>query len=371
MKQLRKSTLATGLALAAGLGFAGQASAGIYAGSSLLIDDLAITFTPTSFPTSPNIGNFTFVATSTGSLIPGGGDTSSATCAGNVAALDDGSCGSGGAGTPVVYANNSAGTTTQGSGPAEVGIVRTPLINQPLDTVVFLGPAAGSNYASSDAIIDTATLVSAINGQFATTNTRQISEAEIATATQANGNTSLSSTTSFTYLFNTEGTGDVTFAFRADPYLLAQYNDATASSATATANTTLQFRISGTTVGGTQVRFEWNPTTLNNGVACASGNVLLVGGLGCQNEQVTQNLNQTVTAPGPLPNSQDAASVAAGFTSFNVTATGLSAGSYSLALVSTTSAEVSRRAVPEPATLVLFGSGLAMLGLFGRRSRKA
>ena len=58
MRKINKTAMAAGLALAAGIGFSGQASAGIYAGSSLLIKDLNIAFLPFIPGITPNIGQF-------------------------------------------------------------------------------------------------------------------------------------------------------------------------------------------------------------------------------------------------------------------------------------------------------------------------
>ena len=386
---VKRSTIATSVALAIGLGMASQATAGIYAGSRLLIADLSINFSPTIPGVDPVIGQFDFGTTSTAALVPGGGDASLSLCSGNVSGLTT-SCGSGGAGTPVLY-TGTVGTVV-GDGPADVGGGRTELLSEPLGTAPYLGPTGGANYASSDAIIDSAQLVDAItvgNGGVPAglaTSSRQISETEIDAADQGNTNTDINSTTSYTYLVTLGGAGTFNIDLLADPDLLAQFDDAIATDATASANT--QFTVEITGPSGFSV--SWAPEFATAGGctdAAVNTNLTLAGGALCTAEVVAENLNGSVTAPGPLPTSTDDYSREAGteggvpltgaadigFGAYSLSIAGLTAGDYAITLNGKTAASVTRvaAAVPEPATLAMMGAGLLMFGAGGRRQKKA
>jgi hypothetical protein len=364
---MKKQVLSSTIALALGLGAAGDSVAGIYAGSRLLASDLSIQFTPQNPGTNPVIAAYSFTTNSTAGVTPGTGDASIANCSGNLTGPTT-TCGTGGAGTPVLY-TGFAGNTTIGNGPADVNGGRTPLRSVPLGSAPYLGPGLGNtDYASADAIIDTSELVS--SGTQATA-TRQISETEIsAGATNAQAGSQLSSTTSLTYSITLPSTGEISITFNANVDLLSQFSDSAASDATSNASTDVQFRLSGPS------GFTWSPSAITAG-ACTSNITGLSGGANCTSEVVSENLNNSVTAPGPLPNSSDSYSRGLsdlGLQPYSLVIAGLQSGSYSLSLNFTTAADVTRTAaIPVPSTLLLLSAGLGLFAaaLARRGDRRA
>lgn len=366
---MQKQVLTSAIVLALGLGAAGESVAGIYAGSRLLVSDLALVFIPQTPGTNPVVGAYSFTTNSTAGVVPGGGDASIAGCNGNLASAGGPTtnCGPGGFGSPVLY-TGVAGNTIVGSGPADVNGGRTPLNTVALGTAPYLGPDLGkTDYASADAIIDTSELVSL---GVTNTATRQISEAEISSITSGQAGSQLSSTTSLTYAITLPSTGQIQISFKANVDLLSQFNDSGAADATSNASTNVTFRLTGPS------GFTWSPSDITAG-ACTGNVTGLSGGATCTSEVVAENLNNSVTAPGPLPNSVDNYSRGAsdlGLQSYSVLISGLAAGSYSVTYNGTTAANVTRTAkVPVPSTLLLLSAGLGLFGarLARRRDKRA
>lgn len=363
-----KTTLAASLALAATLGSVGQATAGIYAESAVAVSNLTVDFTPDFPGVDPVIGQFDFSASGSATIIPGGGEGFSGGCIGNVANGTT-TCGDGST-DPVLYAGVSGGGF--GTAPADAGITYSGLDTQAAGTIAFSGPngdASGVNYAVGDAIIDTAALVEAANGSVTPgpTATRQITETEISSVDQGIANSSVGSGTSYTYLVTLGGDGALTISFEADPSLMVQIDDSTASDSTQLANMTL-----GWTLEGNGVDLVWEPEAITAG-ACTGNLTGTAGGTTCTNEVVSENLNNEVTVAfaNGAENEYSRLGTDMGFQTYSITIDGLTAGTYQLSLAATTLAQVTRtQAVPEPAMLSLLGMGLALCGI-GARRRKA
>jgi hypothetical protein len=385
--KMTASRIAVATALAAGLGSITQVNAGIYAGVSLQLENLAITFTPSSQvpPFNPTFSDFQFSLTNSADLTPGGSDPTSAGCTGNLTATGGTTtCGPGGPGTPVLY----AGTADVGN-PTRAG----------LDTVTgtpYLGPggqASVNNYASSDSIIDRSELVDFVNGVLPPnpSATRQISEAELAVGTQSAAGNAINSTSTLSWDFGLATSGTITIEFDADIGLLAEFNDLTATGATASASSEFKITLSG------DAGFTWTPTKTdadvpaglcNNGVSDL--NLAGESNASCVSQSVGESLNQQVAAAGSVfdgtqnanvddkswdtANSPLTAAVGsqgyadAGLQHFALTMLIDNGGDFSLVLDSKTNAQVTRQ-VPSPSSMLLLSAGLIGAGAVARRRK--
>lgn len=352
--------LATAVTLALGVGWAGQVSAGVYAGSSLDLRNLQIVILEGDQSTPiglNNFGQFDFNVTNTATLtpnVPGAVIAPGGACLGNAA------------GGTTTCAPSSSGAVLA-PGPADINGGRTAGATE----FAFLGPngdAGGVDYGSASGIIVTSAIVDVANGlvvpAIGPTETRQIAEAELNSKETASGNADIGSTTSINVSFVISGPGFVAIQFEADPSLLAQIDDSTASGATSSANMRFSLKLSEDSGPN---EFEWLPTLVTGG-ACTT-NVSSVG-IGCISEVVAENLNGQVTASN-TPFSQDEASRLGsdvGFQAYSLFVGGLTAGAYTLSINEFTNANVTRAQVPEPGTLFLLGVGL--IATFGGSVRR-
>lgn len=328
---IKQSALAAAVTAALAIGASGQASAAIYGGAAINVQDLTVLIFDSSL-TLATINSFDFRTTTLSDLNGVNGPLNTSTC------TQAGGCGASGA--PLVL--NSA--------PSSIGTVRVD------NAFSFIGPGASAQYGSADNVIWDANLVGD-----AATRVQGIAEAELSGGGSTAGATStIRSTTGFTFSFTLAGPGTFILDFMADPDLFAQLIDPTASAGTASASISTNFRIT-----GVSNNISWAPTG-SAGNQCSQ---IGVGTAACVENFDTGNLNASVSAPFGGSDQSSFDPLANTLTRYGITITNMAAGTYSFTLATTQEANVTR--VPEPGMLALMGVGLLGLGMSARRKKLA
>lgn len=330
---MKKTTLAMALLAGLAMGVSGQASASVYAGSSLDISNLTIGFVnASSGALITNLNpQFTFNVEDSATL----NSNTQAFAAGCSSLV--GNCGTSPGPVLTVNAANAPGST----------VVRAN------SNYSLMGQYTGT-FANSNVEITTAQLVNGIPS-----HAQQVAEAEVLGKGQAQASANIQSNTTWTFTFDITETANMALSFIANPEMKADVSLVPPYTAgIAQTNITTNFTLNRLSGGaGASPFVSWSPNGVN-------GDAICVNVLGCA-EVDSESLNETLGV-GPL-SSTLTHSLGIPGSAFSLNIAGLKAGRYALTLAGTTSVNVTQ--VPEPGTLLLIGGALAALGVGGARRR--
>ena len=335
---IKKTTLAAGIAAALAIGMAGQANASVYASSRLLVKDFEVKIGGTPLVANP-VTTFEFTATNTATLNGSSSPVLTNTCGGTLISND---CGE----SPSL--NATVANAPGGS------------VNRSENTFNFMGPSTDT-YSNADSVIWTSEL-----GNNLKSSTSQIAEAELQSTGSARSNAVITSNTGFNFRFSTTGIADLSLSFKADPALYAEINQLLFTSGSAQATLNAVFSLTNDSTGEA---ISWAP----RGTALINECYVSVPGATCTEAADGEDLNrlQSVSSnPSTAAFSRAPASGGdPGWSAFGIDINGLTAGDWTLAFSS--DSKVSVRTVPEPSILALLGLAIAGMGVVGRRRKTA
>jgi hypothetical protein len=345
--QQARLALAVTSALALG-GLSSQATAAVYGGASLILDELEIFVTSADFATPVPAGSFDFFATNLASL---NGVTANgvAVCNGQQSPGNFHTCNPGG--TPRLDADQAFVTDSGVAEPAP-------------NTFTLAGPGVGS-YSRADSIVPTAALPSFIDdGSLTPTTTRNVAEAELLSrgaSQNAVASSEISSSTGFTFTFDVASDGTtLSLSFEATPDVWVNIANDAGDGATASAEVEVAVSLtrSDQTGGGS---VEWTP----RGNDTADCNVFGLAGVVCTAaDDYSLDAQRAVSA---IPSS---ARYTPGTGNFSLFVTNLPVGAWTLDLAESKDVNLIN-GVPAPGVLPLFGTGFLLMaaGLKRRRNK--